>query len=189
MTHEPSPWRRAVVVEDDQNLAQRLRDHLAAQGMTVQLAANIQAGIADIRRLLPDLVLLDYKLPDGDARGVIEQLADLSPWPTFVAMSGQAEPLDTFELARLGIHAYVQKPFKPEALDEALRRAREQAAPLVPALRTAVGKMAIHDVEELARGTMVREALARSQGSRTGAARLLRVSRQLLQHILRGIRD
>jgi hypothetical protein len=49
--------------------------------------------------------------------------------------------------------------------------------------------MAIHDVEELARGTMVREALARSQGSRTGAARLLRVSRQLLQHILRGIRD
>ncbi|HVJ18336.1 MAG TPA: response regulator [Polyangiaceae bacterium] len=189
MTHEHSPWRRAVVVEDEENLALRVRDHLVARGLWVQLAPSAGAGVDLIRQVLPDLVILDYKLPDGDARGVLEQLAELSPWPTFVAMSGQAEPLDTFELARLGIHAYLQKPFTPEALDEALRRAREQAVPLVPALRTAVGKMAIHDVEELARGTMVKEALARSGGSRTGAARLLQVSRQLLQHILRGIRD
>ena len=189
MSHEHLPWRRAVVVEDEDNLALRLRDHLVAQGLLVHRAASARAAVDLIREVLPDLVLLDYKLPDGDARAVLEQLADLSPWPTFVAMSGQAEPLDTFELARFGIHGYLQKPFTPEALDEALRRAREQPLPLVPALRTAVGKMAIHDVEELARGTMVREALARSRGSRTGAARLLQVSRQLLQHILRWIRD
>lgn len=181
------PFRRAVVIEDDDQLASSLRGHLAARGIAVQIAPGAEAGVRLVREWGPDLVVIDYKLPDGDARKVVMELIGLSEWPTFIAVSGYAEPLDAFELALLGIHAYLPKPVTPASFDAVLERVHKLEVNLVPALRTAVGQMGVRDVEQLARETMVREALARTQGSRSGAARLLRMSRQLLQHVLRGI--
>lgn len=55
---------------------------------------------------------------------------------------------------------------------------------LLPALRASAGQMPLHSLESFVRDTLVDEALAKSQGSVRGAAKLLRISRQLLQHIL-----
>jgi transcriptional regulator with PAS, ATPase and Fis domain len=56
---------------------------------------------------------------------------------------------------------------------------------LAPHLKSAVGLVPIKSVEQTVRSTMVSEALARGGGSRRAAARVLSISRQLLQHILR----
>lgn len=185
MSSRELPWTRAVVIEDDRGLAARLRHHLSSRRIEANVAFGAVDGVDRIRSDSPDLVLLDYKLPDGNAREIIQQLADLSPWPTFVVISGQAEPLDTFQLAELGVHAYVQKPMTPASLDAALKRAATPPVGLTPALRRAVGHIGVREVEHLARRTMVQEALARARGSRSGAARLLGMSRQLLQHVIR----
>lgn len=52
-------------------------------------------------------------------------------------------------------------------------------------LRQTVGHKPLSDVQTEVRAVMLDEALARSQGSRRGAARRLRMSRQLLQYLLR----
>jgi transcriptional regulator with PAS, ATPase and Fis domain len=57
---------------------------------------------------------------------------------------------------------------------------------LASVLRAAVGERPLGEIEQAARHIMVMEALARAGGSKTRAARLLGISRQLLQHILRG---
>ena len=182
-------YQRALIVEDDADLARSLQCHLSELRVPVKLARSAAEGIELARQALPDLIIIDYKLPDGNARDVVTALMGLSPWPTFVAISGYAEPLDAFELATLGIHSYVQKPLTPRAFEEALVGARSRKVNLVPVLRQAVGQVGIRDVEQLAREIMVREAIARSNGSRSGAARLLKISRQLLQHVLRSIRE
>ena len=62
----------------------------------------------------------------------------------------------------------------------------EVPAELAAALRANVGERTLSEIERATRHIMVMEALARTGGSKTRAAKLLRVSRQLLQHILRG---
>jgi two-component system, response regulator RegA len=49
-----------------------------------------------------------------------------------------------------------------------------------------VGRVPLHELEAEVRHAMLGEAIARAEGSRRGAARLLSVSRQLMQHMLRG---
>ena len=56
---------------------------------------------------------------------------------------------------------------------------------LTPYVRASVGIVPLQHIEEHVRHTMLQEALARSGGNRRGAARMLKVSRQLLQHMLR----
>ncbi len=56
---------------------------------------------------------------------------------------------------------------------------------LTPLLRAVVGRKSVHQVEEQVRATMVAEALARANGNLSSAARMLSISRQLLQHILK----
>jgi two-component system response regulator RegA len=105
-----------------------------------------------------------------------------------VAMSGTAEPGESFRLAQLGVRTYLHKPLRLDELEAALVYARTAPADLRPYARGLVGLRPIHEVEEELRKTMVEEALARAGGSRSGAARLLAVSRQLLQHMLRALR-
>jgi DNA-binding NtrC family response regulator len=135
----------------------------------------------------PDLLILDFRLPDGDARELLRRMAHNGPVPTTVAMSAFARPQESFELAGLGVRAYLEKPFGKAALDDALVAALE-APDLAPQLRDAVGKANLQEVEERVRATMVGEALKRAAGSRRGAARMLGVSRQFLQHVLRKLR-
>jgi DNA-binding NtrC family response regulator len=54
-------------------------------------------------------------------------------------------------------------------------------------VREGVGQMGVREAELVVRRTMVAEALARSGGNRRAAARMLGVSRQHLQHILRAL--
>ena len=59
------------------------------------------------------------------------------------------------------------------------------AAPCLPLIRQLVGHSPLSKVESEVRTLMVTEALARARGSRRAAAKMLAVSRQMLQHVLR----
>ena len=125
------------------------------------------------------------ELGDGTAFDVLSSVKALSPAPVVVALSGRAGPEDAFRLAQLGVRRYVQKPLDLPALEAAIQRAMAEAPDVTPYVRAVVGKVPIQELEELVRSTMLEEALAQSGGNRRGAARLLDVSRQLLQHMLR----
>ena len=83
------------------------------------------------------------------------------------------------------MRAYFQKPFGTTEVREAIRTAAREAPDLAPHLRSTVGRRPLRAVEADVRDSLVREALARSGGSRSAAARLLKISRQHLQNILR----
>jgi DNA-binding NarL/FixJ family response regulator len=131
----------------------------------------------------PD-ALLDLVLPDGDAFALLALLERRYPLPRIVAMSGVAGPEQSFRLAQLGVRAFLAKPFDTAALRAAVDDAVSARPDLRPHLRQVVGQRSLREVESEVRGTMLREALARG-GSRRAAARLLRISRQLVQHIIR----
>jgi DNA-binding NtrC family response regulator len=176
---------RVLVVEDNRSLRRTLQGALAERFTDVRACSTVAEAGALIAEWLPDLIVLDFKLPDGDARQVLD-LAELrEPAPVVVAVSGEAGPVDTFELAQRGVRAFLVKPLTLDELAQAIDMALETAPALEPHLRQAVGHRGLAEVTEEVREVMIDEALARAAGSRRGAARILDTSRQLLQYLLR----
>jgi DNA-binding NtrC family response regulator len=174
-----------LVVEDNDALRRTLVLALAGRASEIRSAATVTEAEPLVRAWHPDAVVLDFALPDGNAFDMLRIIAQTEPMPALVAISGMAEPQESFRLAQLGVRAFVPKPIEPEDLERALDHALRTAPDLAPLVRAIVGHVGVHAVEEQVRATMVSEALARAHGSRNRAARLLAVSRQLLQHILK----
>jgi two-component system, response regulator RegA len=174
-----------VVVDDDDRLRSVLSEALESLGFEVRHAASVGEARAVLAECSPELVLLDVALPDGRALDVLRILEDKTPRPRVVAVSGAAGPDESFQLAERGVRAYLAKPLKLAELEAAIARALSEPPDLAPHLKSAVGLVPIKEVEATVRSTMVEEALRREKGSLRAAARVLGISRQLLQHILR----
>lgn len=177
--------KRLLIVEDNDALQRALGLTLAEYASEVRTATTVEAAEPVIREWRPDAVVLDFPLPDGDAFDLLRIFAHTEPMPALVVMSGMATPDETFRLAQMGVRAFVPKPLEPGAIERALELALLTAPDLAPMIRAAVGHVGVRTVEKQVRATMVAEAMARAQGSRSGAARLLSVSRQVLQHFLK----
>src|SRR5262245_13210894 len=176
---------RVLLVEGEASLRQTLERALAARFPELRSAGSVAAARALLAEFEPDLVLLDVELGDGTALDVMKAILARETVPLVVAMSGAARPTQSFDLAQLGVRSFLPKPLNLAKLDAALDDAIARAPDLRAQLRSAVGQRPIHELEEEVRQTMLREALARAKGSRRGAAKLLAVSRQVIQHMLR----
>lgn len=176
----------ALVVEDNAALRLTLCSVLAQLlDGPVRGADGLSSCTAVLHTFHPDLVVLDVELGDGDAFDALTLLSQLPVAPRVVVVSGVAGPDEAFRLAQLGVRRYVQKPINLDSLEETIRSTLQEPPDLTPHLRVSVGIVPLQHLEEQVRQTMLEEALARSGGNRRGAARLLQVSRQLLQHMLR----
>ena len=180
-------FQRAVVVEDDEALRSAIARIMKGWGVQVSQAGSA----AKARSLLavpppPELVILDVRLPDETAFGVLDAIAGLSPAAVVVAISGKASPDEAFRLAQRGVRAYLPKPFSIDELRAAVELAVREAPDLEPAVTARVGRVPMRELQREVRRVMVNEALALTEGSRSGAARLLHVTRQAVQQILRG---
>jgi signal transduction histidine kinase len=102
-----------LVVEDNADAAETLREALELEGMDVTVAADGEAGLAAVRRTPPDLVICDIGLPgDLDGYGVARAIrADpaLCRIP-LVALTGYAGPEDRARARAAGFDQHLGKP-------------------------------------------------------------------------------
>jgi two-component system, response regulator RegA len=179
------PVERVLVIEDSRALLRSLQGALAETYRDVRACRSVGEAATAVADWWPDLVLLDVVLPDGGAHEVLDLLERRHPAPAVIAMSGAAEPAQSFLLATRGVRAYLDKPLRLDRLQAVIQHTLEAAPDLLPVLRQTVGHKPLADVQTEVRAIMLDEALARSGGSRRGAARLLSMLRQLLQYLLR----
>ena len=181
-------YTRAVVIEDEADLRAAVARIVRRQCSDVGEAGSV----AEAKALLgasppPDLVIIDVRLPDDSAFAVLDEAARLSPAPIIVAMSGKASADEAFRLAQRGVRRYLPKPFSSQQLVSSLDAAFREMPPLEPVIAAWVGHVPMRELQQEVRRVMVREALARTEGSRSGAARLLWVTRQAVQQIVRDV--
>jgi DNA-binding NtrC family response regulator len=172
------------VVEDSESLARALEEALRPHAGHITLAATLAEARRVLREQPPDAVILDVSLPDGTSDTLLEDLHAVEPLPHVIAISGSATAEQAFRLAAAGVRAFIPKPLDLARLEEVWTQTLSRPPDLVHALRASAGQVPLHQLESVVRDTLVDEALAKSRGSVRGAARLLRISRQLLQHIL-----
>ena len=101
-----------------------------------------------------------------------------------IAISGEASPEESFRLAQAGVRAYLAKPMGVDELTTKIEAALRGAPELEPLVVAAVGHKPLRGVQGDVRRAMVDQALARAEGNRSEAARLLSVSRQAVQQMV-----
>ncbi len=122
--------RRILVVDDEPDLLRAVRLYLEDLGYTVFVAETGQAALEAVRTMLPDLVVLDVRLPDIDGFTVLERVREASLVPV-ILLTVQGEEHDKVRGLRLGADDYVTKPFSQRELAAriaaVLRRAEQPA--------------------------------------------------------------
>lgn len=177
------PIRRILVLEDDPAVRRELGRLLSSTGRDVVEADTVASARG---KLLAgcDLVLLDIRLPDGSGVDVAQTAAKMKPAPLMMVLTGGATSEEGFALCELGVRRFFSKPFSPEELLQAIETVTPSRVQLEAMLKTFVGRMDLHAVEESVRHTLVLEALAITGGNKSEAAKLLKITRQALQQIL-----
>ncbi|HEY3496630.1 MAG TPA: response regulator [Polyangiaceae bacterium] len=174
---------RLLLVDDDLRLIRALETALAPITGATRHARTALEACELLDRFRPDVMLLDVTLAEGTAFDVLEHCRGSSPCPLIVSMSGSADPSETFRLAELGVRAYLPKPLDLPGLCHTLERVLAEPPPTEPHVRNSVGFVGLKELQVTVRRTMLDEALERSGGSLTRAARLLGVTRQALQNL------
>lgn len=102
---------RISIVEDDQLIAQMYRMKLEAEGYDVDVAESGMNGIQMIEQTHPDLILLDYSLPDINGSAVLQE-ARRNPAtakvPVIVLTNMDNETVHD-ELTKWGVDDYIVK--------------------------------------------------------------------------------
>jgi CheY-like chemotaxis protein len=109
---------RVLVIEDNQDAAETLRDLLALFGHQAEIALTGTAGLDVARRRPPDVVLCDIGLPEMDGYAVARELrADPQTAPIrLVALTGYGRDSDQRQAAEAGFEMHLVKPVGPELL-------------------------------------------------------------------------
>ena len=184
----PRELGRVLIVEDNVPLRTAIAALLRDSGAEVLEAGTERDAIA-LLNPPPDLIICDVYLPDGSALKILETALHLSPEPVKIAVSGHASAEEAFQLAKLGVLAYLAKPFSLAELSGTIERVLAAPPDIDTMLRASVGQVPMRELQQRVRKVMVGQALALTRGSRSGAARLLDVSRQAIQQITRGKRE
>jgi DNA-binding response OmpR family regulator len=110
--------KRVLIIDDEPNIVISLEFLLKRAGLEVRVARDGEAGLAKLRELLPDLVVLDVMMPKLDGFEVLKAvradpaIADI-PVLMLTAKSREAEQQRGLGL---GANAYMAKPFSTHEL-------------------------------------------------------------------------
>lgn len=123
MVQKPSPGGRILVVEDDNFSATLLCDYLQAVGYEVTRLAEGTHFLQEVRRLVPDLILLDVQLSQNiTGLDLLQQLRsqpDLKHLPVVMA-TAMAMPGDREKFLQAGATDYLSKPLNIVQLESLL---------------------------------------------------------------------
>jgi two-component system nitrogen regulation response regulator NtrX len=137
---------RILVVDDEADIRELVRDILSEEGHTVEAAANAAEARAACARQAPDLVLLDIWMPDTDGITLLREWATSGQLTMPVVMMSGHGTIDTaVEATRIGAVGFLEKPIALQKLLSTVGQALRTPPPVSqPALDMAyLGKAAI----------------------------------------------
>lgn len=107
--------KKALVIEDDKNIAELLRLYLEKDGFEVSIAPDGGKGLQLAEDEHPDVVLLDIMLPVMDGWQVCREIRRTSQVP-IIMLTAKGETYDKVSGLEMGADDYVTKPFEVKEL-------------------------------------------------------------------------
>ena len=130
MNDDPLKYR-VLLIEDDDRLAQLVREYLDGYEFTVTVAHRGDLAVAAVREHHPALVLLDLMLPNLDGMEVCRRIRAFSNVPVLI-LTARADVYDQVAGLETGADDYVTKPIEPRVLVARARALLRRAYPVSP---------------------------------------------------------
>jgi two-component system response regulator HydG len=118
--------KKILIIDDDTYICTLLSNYLSEEGYGVDIAHTAKNGLEKAVKDNFDLVLLDYRLPDGEGLDNLKNLKRILPHVPVIVITAYAEVNAAVRLIKAGAFDYVVKPIRPEELLSLIRRAIKQ---------------------------------------------------------------
>ncbi|MBC7091718.1 MAG: response regulator [Nitrososphaeria archaeon] len=107
---------RILVVDDDIDILQSLKEILETKGYDVEVAESAQKGLELAKKRFFNLAILGIKLPDMEGTELLAKIHKEKPQMMKVMLTGYPSLDNAVQALNLGADAYLMKPVNPEEL-------------------------------------------------------------------------
>ena len=118
---------RILIIDDDVELCELLRDYLAAEGFSVEAVHDGESGAGRVTENDYCLVVLDVMLPRMSGFEVLRRIRGGSPVPVLM-LTARGDEIDRIVGLEMGADDYLPKPFNPRELVARLRAIQRRVA-------------------------------------------------------------
>jgi len=109
--------KRVLVIDDEDSICRVLRKHLQEKGYEATTALNAGDGLAALAGYLPQVVILDIRLPDTDGLTLLRRLRERYPETFVIIITAFGDMETTIAAMQQGAYDYLRKPIDIEELD------------------------------------------------------------------------
>lgn len=126
-----SDLSRILIVEDDPSLVELLRYNLETEGYDVSVARDGEDGLEAIDTQDPDLVVLDWMLPNMSGIEICRQMRQRTATRStpVIMLTAKGEEADRIRGLETGADDYIVKPFSPAELSARIKAVLRRAHP------------------------------------------------------------
>lgn len=135
---------RVAVVDDHTTFAELLSDALGREPDLINVgnAAGVGEAVALCRRARPDVVIMDYHLPDGNGLDAARQILASEPATRIILLTGNPSPEVLARAASSGLCGFLPKDGSLSTLLETIRHAKSGSMVVYPAILSQNRRMA-----------------------------------------------
>ncbi|MBN2803692.1 MAG: response regulator [Deltaproteobacteria bacterium] len=119
---------KVLIIDDEESIRDSFSFYLEDLNYTVFTAENGERGVELFKDILPDIVLVDLRMPKMDGMEVLANIHSSSPETPVIVISGTGEINDALEALRAGAWDFLTKPISnlgvlKHAIDDKLKKA------------------------------------------------------------------
>jgi DNA-binding NtrC family response regulator len=103
--------KKILIVDDEVGIVQEIKEFLEEEGYEAHAADTAKSGIKLLEELLPDVILIDVKLPDASGTEVLRACKEKSPKTKTIMVTGYVDQAVMDEAEKIGRDTFLQKPF------------------------------------------------------------------------------
>ncbi|MBW2598769.1 MAG: response regulator [Deltaproteobacteria bacterium] len=117
---------KVLLIDDEEDILDVLSLSLKSDGYDVITAASGEKGLEAFEKESPPIVLTDLKMPGMDGLDVLKRVKSTNPDAEVIVITGHGDMDSAIDALRYGASDFVNKPVREEALEIALKRAKEK---------------------------------------------------------------
>ncbi len=117
---------KIIVIDDEKPTLSMFKLFLTAYGYDVHIAEDGETGLSLCRKVQPDMVFTDIKMPGMDGLEVLARIRKMDLSPEVVVITGHGDMEKALRALDLGASDFINKPVERDALNAALCRAEKR---------------------------------------------------------------